>query len=87
MPQAFRQLAKIAKRVSRPQRGATGLEAAIIMVAFAGTAAIFAYVVLSTGMFASIKSHEAATAGLDQVSSSLDLVGDVKADGVEHSRG
>jgi hypothetical protein len=82
LPQAFRQLAKIAKRVSRPQRGATGLEAAIIMVAFAGTAAIFAYVVLSTGMFASIKSHEAATAGLDQVSSSLDLVGDVKADGV-----
>ena len=52
------------------------------MVAFAGTAAIFAYVVLSTGLFAGQKSNEAATAALDKVSSSIELSSDVKADGV-----
>jgi archaellin len=67
----------------RAQRGTTGLETAIILIAFASTAAIFAYVVLSTGMFAATKSHEAATAGLDQVASSFALNGDVKANGVE----
>lgn len=79
LTKAFR---AIANRARQAQQGATGLETAIIMVAFAGTAAIFAYVVLSTGMFATSKSQEAAAAGLDQVSSSVELVGDVKADGV-----
>ena len=64
-----------------PQRGATALETAIILVAFVVVASVFAYVVLSAGLFASERSKDAATAGLDSVSSTLELIGDVKADG------
>jgi hypothetical protein len=52
------------------------------MVAFAGTAALFAYVVLSTGLVATLKSQETSAAGIDKVASSLELVSDVRADGV-----
>lgn len=69
------------RRFLPSQRGITGLETAIILMAFVVVASIVAYTVISAGVFASSKSKDATTAGLDQVSNQLEVVGDVKADG------
>ena len=43
------------KRLGRDQRGITGLETAIILIAFIVVASVFAYTVLSAGIFSSEK--------------------------------
>ena len=65
--------------IKRDQRGITGLETAIIMIAFVVVASVFAYTVLSAGIFSSEKGKEAVHAGLDQARSSMELVGPVVA--------
>lgn len=65
--------------LKRDQRGITGLETAIIMIAFVVVASVFAYTVLSAGIFSSEKGKEAVHAGLDQARSSMELVGPVVA--------
>ena len=47
------------------QRGITGLETAIILIAFVVVASIFAFTVLSTGIFASERAKETVYAGLE----------------------
>jgi len=66
-------------RLRREERGITGLETAIILIAFVMVASVFAYVVLSAGMFSSQKAKEAIHAGLEEVSSTMELKGDVIA--------
>jgi flagellin FlaB len=61
------------------QRGITGLETAIILIAFVVVASVFAFTVLSTGIFASERSKETVFAGLDEVRSSLEPRGSVIA--------
>jgi len=51
-------------RAFRDERGITGLETAIILIAFVVVAAVFAFVVLSTGLFSSERGKEAVYAGL-----------------------
>lgn len=70
------------KRLSRDQRGITGLETAIILIAFVVVASVFAYSVLSAGLFSSEKGKEAIHAGLEQAQGSMELVGSVKATAV-----
>jgi flagellin FlaB len=48
----------------RDEDGITGLETAIILIAFVVVAAVFAFVVLSTGLFSSERSKEAVYAGI-----------------------
>ena len=67
------------KRLGRDQRGITGLETAIILIAFVVVASVFAYTVLSAGVFSSEKGKEAIHAGLAQARGSMELVGSVKA--------
>ena len=67
------------KRLHRDQRGITGLETAIILIAFVVVASVFAYTVLSAGIFSSEKGKEAIHSGLEQARSSMELVGSVKA--------
>ena len=55
----------------RPQRGITGLETAIILIAFVIVAAVLAFTILSTGVFATGRSKETVLAGLTSVKSSL----------------
>ena len=69
----------IQKRLVRDQRGITGLETAIILIAFVVVASVFAYTVLSAGVFSSEKGKEAIHAGLKQARGSMELVGGVKA--------
>ncbi|MDA1279038.1 MAG: hypothetical protein O3B95_03225 [Chloroflexi bacterium] len=61
------------------QRGITGLETAIILIAFVVVASVFAFTVLSTGMFASERSKETVYAGLQETKSSLEPRGSVIA--------
>jgi archaeal flagellin FlaB len=64
-------------RLMKEERGITALETAIILIAFVVVAAIFAFTVLTTGTFLTERSKEAAYAGLQEVSSSMELKGSV----------
>jgi flagellin FlaB len=64
----------------RYERGITGLETAIILIAFVVVASVFAYTVLSAGIFSSQKGQEAVYTGLQHARSTLELKGDVVAE-------
>ncbi len=55
----------------------TGLEAAIVLIAFVVVAAVFSYVMLGAGFFTSQKSKEVVHTGVDQATSSIELAGDI----------
>jgi len=55
----------------------TGLEAAIVLIAFVVVAAVFSYVVLGAGFFTTQKSQEVVHTCVGQTSSSLEVVGNV----------
>jgi len=65
--------------LERAQRGITGLETAIILIAFVVVASVFAFTVLTTGIFSSERSKETVHAGLDEVRSTLEPRGSVTA--------
>jgi flagellin FlaB len=58
----------------------TGLEAAIVLIAFIVVAAVFSYVLLGAGFFATQKAQEVTYAGIQQVTSNMFLVGQVYGD-------
>ena len=68
------------KVIIRDERGITGLETAIILVAFVVVAAVFSFAVLSAGTFATQKSEEAVYAGLEGVRSTAELKGSIIAE-------
>ena len=72
-------LKTLAKTMRRDERGITGLETAIILIAFVVVASVFAYTVLSAGIFSSQKGQEAVYTGLQHARSTLELKGDVVA--------
>jgi flagellin FlaB len=57
----------------RNEKGITGLETAIILIAFVVVAAVFAYTVLSAGLFSTQKAQEAAYSALNEAESSVEL--------------
>ena len=63
----------------RREKGITGLETAIILIAFVVVAAVFAYTTLSAGLFSTQKSQEAVYSGLKEAQSTLELKGNVIA--------
>jgi flagellin FlaB len=65
--------------IHRKQKGITGLETAIILIAFVVVAAVFAYTALSAGLFSTQKSQEAIYAGLEETQSTLEQSGSVVA--------
>jgi flagellin FlaB len=69
---------KSVRRVAE-ERGITGLETAIVLIAFVVVAAVFAFVVLSTGLFSSERSKETVYAGLAKTRGSMTLTGGVIA--------
>ncbi len=64
---------------SDSQKGITGLETAIILIAFVVVASVFAFTVLSTGIFASERSKETVFAGIEEAQSSIEPRGSVIA--------
>jgi archaeal flagellin FlaB len=57
--------------------GFTGLEGAIILIAFVIIASVFSFIVLGSGFFATGKAEDVIYTGVDQSVSSLMLIGDV----------
>ena len=80
-------LLKLFRRATREEEGITGLETAIILIAFVVVATVFAFVVLSTGLFSAERGKEAVYSGLQKTRGSLELRGSVVAntDGTEVS--
>ncbi len=70
---------KLLKKMRRSQEGITGLETAIILIAFVIVASVFAYVVLSAGLFSSQKAKDAVNAGLESTMSVVEIKGNVIA--------
>jgi len=66
-------------RKAREERGITGLETAIVLIAFVVVAAVFAFVVLSTGLFSSERSKETVYAGLAKTRGTMEQTGGVIA--------
>jgi len=71
--------AKALKTFHRGQKGITGLETAIILIAFVTVASVLAYSVLSAGIFSSERGKETVYAGLEQAQSSMQVRGSVYA--------
>ena len=67
------------KRFLRKEKGITGLETAIILIAFVVVAAVFAYTALSAGLFSTQKAQEAVYSGLKEAQSTLEMKGSVIA--------
>jgi flagellin FlaB len=73
-------LLRLVKRATREEEGITGLETAIILIAFVVVATVFAFVVLSTGLFSSERGKEAVYSGLAKTRGTLELRGSVIAE-------
>ncbi len=69
------------RTLRRDERGITGLETAIILIAFVVVASVFAYTVLSAGIFSSQKGQEAVYAGLEEARASMSIKGSMFAYG------
>jgi len=69
------------RRFVKNEKGFTGLEAAIVLIAFVTVAAVFSYVLLGAGFFATQKGQEVVHTGVKQATSSMELVGEVIAYG------
>jgi len=72
-------LLKAMGRLHRDSKGMTGLETAIILIAFVTVAAVFGYAVLSAGLFSAERGKETIYAGLQEAKSNLELSGSVIA--------
>ena len=59
------------KDLMRSERGITGLETAIILIAFVVVASVFAYTVLTAGVFASQTSNQTVNAAIEEVRSTV----------------
>src|SRR5512135_497581 len=67
------------RRVYRDERGVTGLETAIILIAFVVVATVFAFIVLTTGIFSAERGKETVYAGLQKARGTIEIRGGVVA--------
>jgi flagellin FlaB len=65
------------KMLKRNEDAFTGLEAAIVLIAFVVVAAVFSYVVLGAGFFTTQKSQQVVHAGVTQAASNIVVKGNV----------
>ena len=68
-------LARLFRSLHNKQEGITGLETAIILIAFVIVASVFAFVVLSTGLFSAERGKETVFAGLEKARGNLEVRG------------
>ena len=71
----FNKFMKAMANLHKDNRGMTGLETAIILIAFVTVAAVFGYAVLSAGLFSAERGKETIYSGLEQAKSNLELAG------------
>jgi flagellin FlaB len=75
----MRKLARLFGSLHKKEEGITGLETAIILIAFVIVASVFAFVVLSTGLFSAERGKETVFAGLEKARGNLEVRGAVTA--------
>lgn len=73
----FNKFAKALANMHRGQKGISGLETAIILIAFVTVASVLAYSVLSAGIFSAEEGQKAVYAGLEGAQSTLEVKGSV----------
>ena len=73
----YEKFCKAIKNMHRGQKGITGLETAIILIAFVTVASVLAYSVLSAGIFSSERGKAAVYSGLESAQSTMSLKGSV----------
>lgn len=73
----MKELKKLFARAARNEEGITGLETAIILIAFVVVATVFAFVVLTTGIFSAERGKETVFAGLQKARGTMELRGGV----------
>jgi len=66
---------KLFTQLHKREDGITGLETAIILIAFVIVASVFAFVVLSTGLFSAERGKETVFAGLEKARGNLEVRG------------
>ena len=66
---------RLMSSLHKKERGITGLETAIILIAFVIVASVFAFVVLSTGLFSAERGKETVFAGLEKARGNLEVRG------------
>jgi flagellin FlaB len=69
----------ITKRMNKKRSGLTGLETAIILIAFVIVASAFSFAVLNLGLFTTQKTSEVMQAGLEETLASIETAGAVVA--------
>jgi flagellin FlaB len=72
-------LTRLFGKLHKREEGITGLETAIILIAFVIVASVFAFVVLSTGLFSAERGKETVFAGLEKARGNLEVRGAVTA--------
>jgi archaeal flagellin FlaB len=65
--------------LGRDQRGITGLETAIVLIAFVVVSSVFAFAALSTGLFTTDKARDTIHAGLSEARGTIEMKGAVIA--------
>jgi flagellin FlaB len=65
------------KSMKHNDEGFTGLEAAIVLIAFVVVAAVFSYVVLGAGFFTTQKAQETVYKGVEQSTANIQMIGSV----------
>jgi flagellin FlaB len=70
---------RLLRRIRQKQEGLTGLSVAIILIAFVIVASVFAYVVLSAGLFSSQKAKEAVNSGIQSTMATVEIRGNIIA--------
>ena len=80
MTNLFSKLTNRSNPLYRDQRGITGLETAIVLIAFVVVSSVFAFAALSTGLFTTDKAKETIHAGLAEARGTMELKGTVIAD-------
>ena len=73
-------LARVKEGLREGERGISGIETAIILLAFVVVASVFSYSILSAGIFSAEKGKEAIYNALDAVNSTINLKGPVIAE-------
>ena len=81
----FDKLMRALRKGHRDERGITGLETAIILIAFVTVAAVFGYAVLSAGIFSAEKGKETVYLGLQEAKSTMELTGSVIAESADNT--
>jgi len=72
------------------EKGFTGLEAAIVLIAFIVVASLFSFVVLGAGFYTNQKAQETVYRGIEQSTTNVQLAGNVyglssdTTEGVDH---